>query len=90
VEVTRTKDADLDGKPEIVAYLRADGSVEREEIDTRAAGRPNLVREYEEVGLNHLYAGHYATERFGPRALGEWCRDELGAEVRFIDIPNSV
>jgi dinuclear metal center YbgI/SA1388 family protein len=52
--------------------------------------KENLVREYEEVGLNHLYAGHYATERFGPRALGEWCRDELGAEVRFIDIPNSV
>jgi len=50
----------------------------------------HLVRELEEVGLNHLFAGHYATERFGPRALGEWCAERLGVEVRFIDVPNPV
>ncbi|MFT5442845.1 MAG: dinuclear metal center YbgI/SA1388 family protein [Myxococcota bacterium] len=50
----------------------------------------NLVREYEESGLNHLFAGHYATECFGPRALGDWCSEELGIETKFIDIPNSV
>lgn len=52
--------------------------------------REHLVREYEEVGLNHLFAGHYATERFGARALGEWCEEELGLEWDFIDVPNRV
>ena len=52
--------------------------------------KENRVRELEEVGLNHLFAGHYATERFGPRALGEWCRAELGLEAEFIDVPNPV
>ena len=50
----------------------------------------NLVREYEESGLNHLFAGHYATERFGPRALGAWCAANLDVETRFIDIPNPI
>ncbi len=50
----------------------------------------NLVREYEESGINHLFAGHYATERFGPRALGDWCAAQLDVETRFIDVPNPV
>ncbi|MCP4036569.1 MAG: Nif3-like dinuclear metal center hexameric protein [bacterium] len=50
----------------------------------------NLVREYEEVGINHLFAGHYATECFGPRALVDWCAEHLGVETRFIDIPNPI
>lgn len=50
----------------------------------------NLVREYEESGLNHLFAGHYASERFGPRALGDWCALHLDVETRFIDVPNPV
>jgi dinuclear metal center YbgI/SA1388 family protein len=60
--------------------------------DTFITGDRNehLVREFEEVGLNHLFAGHYATERFGPRALGEWCGEELGVEWEFIDVANRV
>ena len=52
--------------------------------------RENLVREYEEVGLNHLFAGHYATECFGPRALAAWCEEELGLEWEFVEVPNRV
>ncbi|MCU0233131.1 MAG: Nif3-like dinuclear metal center hexameric protein [Thermoanaerobaculales bacterium] len=35
-------------------------------------------------------AGHYATERFGIRALGRWIADSHGLEVEFIDLPNPV
>lgn len=30
-------------------------------------------------------AGHYATERFGPRALAEWIRSALGVDAEFVD-----
>lgn len=31
-------------------------------------------------------AGHYATERFGPRAVAAWLRDALGLDAEFIDL----
>ena len=31
-------------------------------------------------------AGHYATERFGPRAVAEWLRSELGLDAEFVDM----
>ena len=36
-------------------------------------------------GLNLFAAGHYATERFGVRALGEWIGRAFGIEQQFID-----
>lgn len=48
---------------------------------------PALCRE---AGISYLAAGHYNTEKFGILALGDVLRDRLGAEVRFIDIPNDL
>ena len=35
-------------------------------------------------------AGHYATETFGVRALGDWLQERFGVEHVWIDIPNPV
>lgn len=45
----------------------------------------------EELGVNVIYAGHYATETFGVRALGErWCREFDGLTFQFIDHPTGL
>ncbi|MFI4847002.1 MAG: Nif3-like dinuclear metal center hexameric protein [Candidatus Makana argininalis] len=37
----------------------------------------------------HLYsAGHYSTEKFGIKSLGEWLFNKYNLDVSFIDIPN--
>ena len=43
-----------------------------------------------EDGVHFLAAGHYATERFGVRSLGEFLGKRFGLEVRFFDLPNPV
>jgi dinuclear metal center YbgI/SA1388 family protein len=40
--------------------------------------------------VHYLSAGHYATERFGIRALGRWIEERHGLVVEFIDLPNPV
>ena len=30
-------------------------------------------------------AGHYATERFGPRAVAEWLGKRFGIDAEFVD-----
>ena len=44
----------------------------------------------EELGVNVLYGGHYATETFGVRRLGELAARRFGVEHRFVDVPNPV
>jgi dinuclear metal center YbgI/SA1388 family protein len=43
-----------------------------------------------EDGVHYLAAGHYATERFGVRALGEFLAKRFELEVQFLDLPNPV
>ena len=43
-----------------------------------------------DMGLNLLFAGHYATETFGVRALGELLRERLGLPCLFIDKPTGM
>ncbi len=45
----------------------------------------------EELGINLIYAGHYATETFGVRALAaRWAEAFPDLEVRFIDHPTGL
>ncbi len=44
----------------------------------------------EELGINVLYAGHYATETFGVRALGSELEKRLSLEHHFIDHPTGL
>lgn len=41
-----------------------------------------------EMGIHFIAAGHHATERYGVKAVGEYIADNLGLDVKFIDIPN--
>jgi len=40
-----------------------------------------------ELGINVVYGGHYATEMFGVRALGEHLAERFGLEHEFLDLP---
>lgn len=45
----------------------------------------------EELGINLIYAGHYATETFGVKALAErWCVEIPGLEWKFLDHPTGL
>lgn len=44
----------------------------------------------EEVGVNILYAGHYATETFGVKALGQHLQEKFGLPWQFIDHPTGL
>ena len=43
-----------------------------------------------EAGLHFIAAGHYATETFGVRRLGELLAERFGVEHRFVEVPNPV
>lgn len=43
-----------------------------------------------EEGIHFIAAGHHATERGGPRALGEHLAAQFGLAVEFLDVPNPV
>jgi dinuclear metal center YbgI/SA1388 family protein len=40
-----------------------------------------------ETGINVVFGGHYATETWGLRALGDKIREECGLETVFLDLP---
>ncbi len=44
----------------------------------------------EELGVNLIYAGHYATETFGVRALAAWLEQGFGLPWQFIDHPSGL
>ena len=43
-----------------------------------------------ELGIVVLYAGHYATETFGVRALGDELTTRFGVPASFIDVPSGL
>jgi putative NIF3 family GTP cyclohydrolase 1 type 2 len=48
------------------------------------------MNEASEWGISFVAAGHYATETFGVRRLGELLAAEFGVGHEFIDLPNPV
>jgi dinuclear metal center YbgI/SA1388 family protein len=44
----------------------------------------------EELGVNIIYAGHYATETFGVKALAAWLEAGYGLPWEFIDHPSGL
>ena len=43
-----------------------------------------------EEGIHFIAAGHHATERGGPRALGEHLAKTHGLQAEFLDVPNPI
>ena len=48
------------------------------------------VRLSEEAGITVIAAGHYATERFGVRALAAHLSQKFDLETEFHEVPNPV
>jgi putative NIF3 family GTP cyclohydrolase 1 type 2 len=61
-------------------------------LDAFLTGEPaeHVMGDARDAGVHFIAAGHYATETFGIRALGELLAREEGVEDVFIDAPNPV
>jgi dinuclear metal center YbgI/SA1388 family protein len=49
-----------------------------------------VMSEAQEAGIHFIAAGHYATETFGVRRLGEHLSERFDLEHVFIDVPNPI
>ncbi len=60
--------------------------------DAFLTGEPSerVMAQAREAGVHFIAAGHYATETFGVRRLGELLAERFGVRHRFIDIPNPI
>jgi dinuclear metal center YbgI/SA1388 family protein len=61
-------------------------------LDALLTGEPaeHVMADAQEGGLHFIAAGHYATETFGVRRLGERIAERFGVEHEFIDVPNPI
>jgi dinuclear metal center YbgI/SA1388 family protein len=61
-------------------------------LDAFVTGEPaeRVMNEAREAGITFVAAGHYATETFGVRRLGELLAERFGVEHEFIDVPNPI
>jgi len=61
-------------------------------LDGFLTGEPSehSMADARESGLHVIAAGHYATETFGIRRLGELVAERFGVEHRFIEVANPV
>lgn len=64
----------------------------REGLDTfiTGEGAHDTFHQATELGLNVIYAGHYATETFGVRALARELGGRFGLEWEFLDHPTGL
>jgi dinuclear metal center YbgI/SA1388 family protein len=60
--------------------------------DAFLTGEPkeNVMADAREAGIHFIGAGHYATETFGVRRLGDWLAARFGVEHKWVDLPNPV
>jgi dinuclear metal center YbgI/SA1388 family protein len=99
-DLTRREPTVFDGGPErvrrigIVSGSAADVLDEAIGLglDAFLTGEPreHVMADAREAGIHFIAAGHYATETFGVRALGDWLQARFGLEHTFVDIPNPV
>jgi dinuclear metal center YbgI/SA1388 family protein len=61
-------------------------------LDAFLTGEPreHITADAEELGMWFVAAGHYATETFGVRALGDLLSQRFGLEHTFVDLANPV
>jgi dinuclear metal center YbgI/SA1388 family protein len=73
------------------AASRLDQAV-AEGYDAFLTGEPkeNVMADAREAGIHFVAAGHYATETFGVRRLGDLLAERFGIEHVWVDLPNPV
>ena len=61
-------------------------------LDAFITGEPaeHSMADAREAGVHFIAGGHYATETFGVRRLGELIAEEFGVEHRFVEIRNPI
>ena len=61
-------------------------------LDGLLTGEPaeHVMAGAREAGVHFIAGGHYATETFGVRRLGDTLAERFGVEHRFIDVPNPI
>jgi dinuclear metal center YbgI/SA1388 family protein len=99
-EVTARVPTVFDGGPDRVrriGIVSGGGAGHLEEaidagLDAFLTGEPreHVMSLAREAGIHFVAAGHYATETFGVRALGDWLAERFGIRHVWIDIPNPV
>ena len=99
-EVTGREPLVFDGGPPEVRRLAivSGGAASRlgaavaEGYDAFLTGEPkeNVMADAREAGIHFIGAGHYATETFGVRRLGDLLAAEFGIEHVWVDLPNPV
>jgi dinuclear metal center YbgI/SA1388 family protein len=99
-EVTEREPTVFDGGPERVrriGIVSGGGASYLEQaialgLDAFLTGEPreHVMSLAREAGIHFIAAGHYATETFGVRALGDWVAARFGVEHVWVDIPNPV
>jgi len=52
--------------------------------------RHSAYHQAREAGINCIFAGHYATETFGVRAVGERLAEEFGIDAEWIHLPTGI
>jgi dinuclear metal center YbgI/SA1388 family protein len=62
------------------------------ELDAMISGEPSepAMAEAQEAGITFIAGGHYATETFGVRRLGDLLAERFGLEHRFVEVKNPV
>lgn len=60
--------------------------------DAFLTGEPTerVMTHAEEEAIHYIAAGHYATETFGVRRVGELLAERFGVRHEFVDIPNPI
>jgi dinuclear metal center YbgI/SA1388 family protein len=63
-----------------------------EGYDAFLTGEPkeNVMADAREAGIHFIGAGHYATETFGVRRLGDWLAERFGIDHLWVDLANPV
>ena len=61
-------------------------------LDAFITGEPaeHTMADAREAGVHFLACGHYATETFGVRRLGELLKERFGIVHEFVDLPNPI
>jgi dinuclear metal center YbgI/SA1388 family protein len=90
----------FDSGPELVhsvGIISGGGSSSLDEaavlgLDAFLTGEPSeyVMADAREAGLHFIAGGHYATETFGIRRLGELLEERFGVAHSFIEVPNPI
>jgi dinuclear metal center YbgI/SA1388 family protein len=61
-------------------------------LDAFLTGEPaeHVMADARESGTHFIAGGHYATETFGVRRLGELLSERFGVEHHFVEVPNPI